>query len=205
MIFGDGASIATIMLLIRADNISELNEVTTVTLTRIVANGVSESGDQRRGARLALGQTEAVITVQANDEPHGVIAWSPTVIMVQEQEGTNNEVQLTLVREFGSIGAVVISYSTQVDASLPINERAESLMDFVPTSGEIVMGDGESSASIRVTILQVSKNLIIYKQCLQHNVFILQLISTGQVLDLVQCYNVFSDHRTISLNQMKVL
>lgn len=157
VIFPDGVSVATIRLLISADNIAELDEVTTVTLTNVVENGVPTSGDQSRGARLALGRNQAVITVQANDDPHGVIAWSPTMVMADEVEGRNNVVEFTLVREFGAIGAVVISYATTVDASQPASGRAESLQDFIPATGDVVMGDGETLATVGITILQVSR------------------------------------------------
>ena len=111
VVFADGVSTATITLLIQPDLVPELDEVTTVALTGILENGVAAGGDPARGARLApLGQTTAVITVQANDAPHGVVVWSPPVVMVTEEEGVDSVAQLTLVREFGSIGAIIISY-----------------------------------------------------------------------------------------------
>lgn len=148
---------ATISLLVRSDNISELNEVTAVTLTNIIDNGVPSSGDQTRGASIIPGQNQAVLTVLANDEPHGVVAWSPILTMTEEEEGRNSEVQLTINREFGAIGAVVASYTTEVASSLPSNEQAQPLQDFVPTGGDVVLGDGESSATVRVTILSVRR------------------------------------------------
>lgn len=155
--FPDGASLATISLLVLSDNTSELNEVTTVTLTNIVLNGVPPSGDPARGAGLTPGRNEAVLTVQANDVPHGEVGWAAAVVMaVEEEEGENGNVQLLLVREFGAIGVIIISYSVEMDTSLPADERAESLQDFIPTAGDVVMGDGETSATISVTILQVS-------------------------------------------------
>lgn len=129
--------------------------MTLVTLTEVVVNGVPSSGDQTRGARLASGQSQAVITVQANDDPHGVVSWSPLTVTAEEQEGRDNVVQLTIVREFGTVGAIIISYTTAVDRSLPMQEQAESLQDFIPTSSDVVIGDGERSVNVSVTILQV--------------------------------------------------
>ena len=109
--FADGVSTSTIVLLIQPDLVPELNEVTRVTLTAILENGVAAEGDPARGGRLApAGQRTAVVTVQANDAPHGVVVWSPSVVMVTEVEGVDSVVQLTLIREFGSIGAIIISY-----------------------------------------------------------------------------------------------
>ncbi len=126
-----------------------------VTLTSVIENGVPSSGDQTRGARVIPGQNQAVITVLANDDPHGVVTWSPAVVMTEEEESGSSVVQLTLVREFGAIGTIIVSYTTEIASSLPSNERAESLQDFVPTAGDVVIGDGETSATITVTILSV--------------------------------------------------
>ena len=57
----------------------------------------------------------------------------------------------------------MISYTTQAAASLPSNERAESLQDFVPAAGDVVMGDGVTSATVPVTILPVLN-------CYWHNI-----------------------------------
>lgn len=146
---------ATLTLFIASDDTPELNEVSMVILTDVVVNGVPSSGDQSKGARLASGQTVAVITVQANDDPHGVVTWSPLVIVAEEEEGRDNVVQLTLVREFGNTGAIIISYTTAMAVSLPLEEQAESLQDFIPASSDVVIGDGESSANVSITILQV--------------------------------------------------
>ena len=97
-----------------------------------------------------------MITIQANDDPHGVIYWSSMMVLVDEEEGINTEVQLILIREFGDIGSIVISYATAMAQSLSSIEQAVSLMDFVPISGDVVMSDSQTSGSVFVTILQVS-------------------------------------------------
>ncbi len=142
---------ATIMLTIQADTIAELNEVTTITLTNVVENGVTDSGDPSRGAGVIPGETEAVVTVQANDDPHGVVAWSPTLRRVQELEGVNGVYQLTIVRESGAIGAIVISYSTASNSS-----EAQALEDYIPLAGEVVMVSGQTAATVALTVLHVS-------------------------------------------------
>ena len=153
--FPNGTSTATITLSIVADDTPELNEVTMVTLTSVVENGVPPSEDQTRGANLALAQSVAVITVQANDDPHGVVTWSPLVVQTEEEEERNNVLLLTIAREFGATGAIIISYTTEIALSQPVVARAEPLQDFVPASSDVVMGDGASSANVNITILQV--------------------------------------------------
>ncbi len=154
--FADGKSLSTIALTIAADAQPELSETTLVTLTQVLSNGVPEGGESNRGATVLAGRDQAVLTVQASDAPHGVITWSPAVVTVTEEDGLDNVVMLSLVREFGSIGAVVIGYSTYVASSFPAEMRATALVDFVPSSGEVVMGDGVTVASVGVTILHVS-------------------------------------------------
>ena len=108
--FLNGQSAAVIALTVQADNIPELNEVTRVTLTQVVENGVPEGGDQMKGASIVTGQATSFITVTANDAPHGVILWSLNATTTTEVEGVNAQVNLNIIREFGTIGDVVVSY-----------------------------------------------------------------------------------------------
>ena len=154
--FADGISSGSIVLSVASDDVPELDELTRVTLTNVVENGVPPSGDSSRGASIVGGLDEAVLTVQANDDPHGVVGWATANVTAQEEEGSNAVLQLSLIREFGDIGAIVISYSTVIDAFAPAAQQAQSLQDFIPASGEVVMGNGQTSVTISVTILQVS-------------------------------------------------
>ena len=151
-VFPEGTSTATITLVFQPDSVPELNEVTRVRLMSATVQGGGVNQPQ-----LIAGRQEAVITVEANDAPHGVISWSPTFVTTMETDGRDNTVQLTIVREFGTIGSVVIGYTTLANSSLPAEERAEPLMDFVPATSEVVMGDGQSSSTVTLTILHVSK------------------------------------------------
>ena len=107
--FADGVSSAFLTFTIKHDELPELNEVTTVTLTKITENGVPEGGDEDRGATLISGRSSSVITVSANDDPHGVFVWSFNHIEVEEEE-LDSTVLLYILREFGTIGAVAINY-----------------------------------------------------------------------------------------------
>ena len=149
---------AAITLLVRADDVAELNEVTMVTLTRIVENGVAMDGEQNRGATLVPARNQAAITVAANDDPHGVVMWSSTSIIADELEGGNNVIEVAFIREFGAIGAVIISYATEMAGG---TNDAQSLVDFIPTTGDAIMSDGQTSATISITILPVSPSLCV--------------------------------------------
>ncbi len=159
MTFIDGQSLSTITLTIAGDVQPELSETTIVSLTQVLANGVPEGGDLNRGATILPGREQAVVTVQASDAPHGVVSWLPAIVTVTEEEGVDSVVMLSLVREFGSIGAIIIEYSTSVASFFPSEQQAAALVDFVPSSGEVVMGDGVREASVDVTILHVSTHV----------------------------------------------
>ena len=151
-VFPEGESEATITLVFQPDSVPELNEVTRVRLTSATVQGGGVNQP-----RIAAGRQEAVITVEANDAPHGVVSWSPILVPTTETDGMDNTVQLTLVREFGAIGSIVISYTTLVDSSLPSEEQAQPLMDFIPTTSEVVIADNRTSATVTLTILHVSE------------------------------------------------
>ena len=110
MVFAEGVSEDTIIVTIHPDAVPELIEVTTIALTAITENGVPPGGDTTRGAQLLPGRTQSVITVQANDAPHGVVVWSASTVPAIEEDAGNSVVQLTILREFGSIGAILITY-----------------------------------------------------------------------------------------------
>lgn len=110
MVFAEGTSETTISVTVHPDLLPELNEVTVIQLTDITDNGVPLGSDSTRGAKFLSGRTQAVITVQANDAPHGILVWSADRVEATEQDAVDSVVQLTILREFGSIGAILISY-----------------------------------------------------------------------------------------------
>ena len=110
VVFIEGASEATITVTVHPDLLPELNEVTVVELIDITQNGVPPGSDATRGAEFISGRTQSFLTVRANDAPHGVLVWSATQVPVEEVDGVDNVVHLTILREFGSIGAILITY-----------------------------------------------------------------------------------------------
>ena len=95
---------------VHPDLFPELDEITVIELTEIIDNGVPPGSDVTRGAKFLLDRTQSVITVQANDAPHGVLVWSASIVSAIEQDSVDSSVQLTILREFGKIGAILISY-----------------------------------------------------------------------------------------------
>ena len=110
VVFDEGVAEVIIILIVQPDLLPELNEETVIELTEITQNGVPPGSDESRGAQFIPGKTQSVVTVQANDAPHGVLVWSAARVEAAELDGVDGTVQLTILREFGSIGAILITY-----------------------------------------------------------------------------------------------
>lgn len=110
MIFADGEEEATISLVIQADNLPELTEITQVTLTEVTADGVSSLEIVQRGAVIDPVTSIATISVVANDFPHGQIRWASSVVMTTEPNNGTTDIELILIRESGAIGDIIITY-----------------------------------------------------------------------------------------------
>lgn len=107
MTFGDGVNSTFITLNVSKDDVAELHEITMVTLTDIVKSGVPDGGDESRGVMLIDGRSIAVVTVSANDEPHGVFQWTVNTMDIIEADQI---VSFYIIREFGTIGDVALTY-----------------------------------------------------------------------------------------------
>lgn len=86
------------MLQVSADGTPELSEVYSLSLTavRTVSSDISQMGI----AELNSLATMATLTVQASDNPHGVVEFQETSVSSEE----SSPIILTLVREFGAVG-----------------------------------------------------------------------------------------------------
>ncbi|XP_069483725.1 adhesion G-protein coupled receptor V1 isoform X2 [Ambystoma mexicanum] len=135
------------------DNIPEEKEEYSLVLYNVVTQGVRPTG----AAVLHSQGYEAVLTVEASDEPHGVLSFAPSSRIVLTQEA-NKTIQLFINREFGSLGAVNVTYAT-VSALLPLANQTEGRLaepgyDFIPASGSLILGEGETSGTISISILE---------------------------------------------------
>ena len=105
-----------IVLMIQADNLPELTEITEVVLTEVTVDGVDSMTLQRegevQGAYIDDATMTAVISVAANDFPHGQITWDSAslLVMIPEPNDTAVVVELALIRLSGAIGDILITY-----------------------------------------------------------------------------------------------
>ncbi|NWU68697.1 GPR98 protein, partial [Pterocles burchelli] len=144
---------ATLYVHLLDDHIPEEQEEYQIILYNIKTEGFSSSG----AAVLDNQGYEAVLTVEASDEPHGVLNFaSPSRVVLTPEE--NKTVQLFINREFGSLGAVNVTYAT-VPGLLTLSNQTEGILaepgaDYIAVSGSLILEEGETSAALNVTILE---------------------------------------------------
>ncbi|XP_054253432.1 adhesion G-protein coupled receptor V1 [Indicator indicator] len=153
LFFPEEALNTTLYVRLLDDHIPEEKEEYQIVLYNVKTEGVSPSG----AAVLDRQGYEAVLTVEASDEPHGVLNFaSPSRVVVIPEE--NKTVQLFINREFGSLGAINITYAT-VPGLLTLSNQTEGTLaepgaDYVDVSGSLTLEEGETSAAINITILE---------------------------------------------------
>ncbi|XP_019373727.1 PREDICTED: G-protein coupled receptor 98 [Gavialis gangeticus] len=135
------------------DHIPEEKEEYKLILYDIRTQGIPSTG----AAVLDSQGYEAILTVEASDEPHGVLNFASSSRIVLVQEG-NRTIQLFINREYGSLGVINITYTT-VPGYLKLRNQTEGILaepgvDYIPVSGSFLLGEGETSAAINITILE---------------------------------------------------
>ncbi|XP_027733793.1 adhesion G-protein coupled receptor V1 isoform X6 [Empidonax traillii] len=153
LFFPEGTLNTTLCVHLLDDYIPEEKEEYRIILYNIKTEGVSSSG----AAILDSQGYEAVLTVEASDEPHGVLNFaSPSRVVLLPEE--NKTVQLFINREFGSLGAINVTYAT-VPGLVTLSNQTEGTLaepgaDYVAVSDSLILEEGETSAAISVTILE---------------------------------------------------
>ncbi|OXB60111.1 hypothetical protein ASZ78_001978 [Callipepla squamata] len=153
LFFAEGMLNTTLYVHLLDDHIPEEKEEYQIILHNIRTEGVSPTG----AAALDNQGYEAVLTVEASDEPHGVLNFASTSRVVLSPE-ENKTVQLFINREFGSLGTINITYAT-VTGMLSVSNQTEPTLaepgdDYIPASGSLILEEGETSAAINITILE---------------------------------------------------
>nr|XP_006812422.1 PREDICTED: G protein coupled receptor 98-like protein isoform X1 [Saccoglossus kowalevskii] len=151
--FPDGIATAAIYINVLADITPELDEVSYIQLTQVITAGTVLPG---RGAIISRTQDTGRLTVLANDSPHGVVAWDYDSLSksIDEpiQDGSSATVTLNMVREQGSEGSIIITYSTSIDVTVPDQQQAKPGEDFVDRQDTVSMADGANEATVFITV-----------------------------------------------------
>ncbi|XP_063151499.1 adhesion G-protein coupled receptor V1 [Candoia aspera] len=151
--FLEGSLHATLNVYLLDDQIPEEKEEYHIILHNIKTQGVASTGS----AILDNQGYEAILTVEASDEPYGILnfASSSRSVLVQEE---NKTIHLFINREFGSLGVINVTYKTISEflglKNQPEGALAEPGVDYVPISGSVLLKEGETAAIINITILE---------------------------------------------------
>lgn len=137
LVFAEGSSAQNITLNVTPDNVPEPNEMLTVQLTNPTG-----------GAALASQNTQAAVTILANDAP---ISWAEALTTAREETGL---IQLMLTRGILADGSVAGDLTMQSTVQVTTNsDSASSGSDFSPISQTVTFAPGVSSVSVPVTII----------------------------------------------------
>ncbi|XP_029429217.1 adhesion G-protein coupled receptor V1 [Rhinatrema bivittatum] len=153
LFFPEGFLNSTFSVHLLDDQIPEEKEEYQLVLYNVQTKGLYLTG----AAVLDSRGFEAALTVEASDQPYGVLSFAPSSRIVFTQEG-NKTIQLFINREFGSLGIINVTYTT-VPGRLGLGNQteghlAEPGVDFVAVFGSLLLQKGETAAAINITILE---------------------------------------------------
>ncbi|XP_036383544.1 LOW QUALITY PROTEIN: adhesion G-protein coupled receptor V1 [Megalops cyprinoides] len=150
--FSASQALAVLSLTVLADNVPEMAEKVTITLTGVTTVGIEE---QWRGAVIDPQRAYALITILPNGSPYGVIGWhsDSQYVLTQEPQRRPTNITLTIVREQGFVGDVEVRYATRPALSrLPTNQATEN-EDYVGKEEMVVMKENIESVLVTITVL----------------------------------------------------
>lgn len=131
--FAAGVAVMDLVLQVRPDAAPEIAEEFEVTLS---------VGPE---ARLDADSSRAVVTISANDKPHGEVRLRAGAEPAVATDGVSRWLHVPLSRVFGLAGDVEVTYrATYTEAS--------GLVDALPSVGTLVFAEGQSSTDARVAI-----------------------------------------------------
>ena len=127
-------------------------------LLRLTETG---SADANRGAVLNTARITAMLVIPANDDPHGVISWKSALVISQEDGPKNATLSVYIMRQYGLISDIVVSYETVQLSSVANNDErvAVSGIDFKAVRSTVDIPAGVNSTEITLDVTHVSYSL----------------------------------------------
>lgn len=124
-------------------------------LLRLTETG---SSDVNRGAVLNTARVTAMLIVPANDDPYGVISWKNTLIISQEDGPKNTTLSVYIMRQFGVIGDIVVSYETVQLSSVAHDDERVAMpgVDYVSVRSTVEIPAGQNLTQITLDVTHVS-------------------------------------------------
>ena len=101
-----------------------------------------------------------MLIIPANDDPHGVVRWQDALVISQEEGPNNSTLIVTILRQFGLIGDILVSYETVKPLSVSnIDDRVAQLwVDYRPVSNTVEISSHENSTQITLDVTHVSRS-----------------------------------------------
>ncbi|XP_026994314.2 adhesion G-protein coupled receptor V1 isoform X1 [Tachysurus fulvidraco] len=150
--FAESQTIAIISLTVLADSVPEVAEKVDIMLTDITTVGVTDPSIR---AVIDPQRSRAEITIKANGSPYGVIGWhlDSQYFITSEPPRSPTNITLSIVRDQGASGNVMVHYTTRSALSLaPINQASEG-QDFVAKQARVIMMENATVVLVTITIL----------------------------------------------------
>ncbi|XP_076853827.1 adhesion G-protein coupled receptor V1 [Brachyhypopomus gauderio] len=150
--FSESQTSAPISLNVLADGVPELAESVTIILTDVTTVGVM---DPSRRAKIDPLRAKAQLTIKANGSPYGVIGWhldSQSFSTPEPQKSPGN-ITLSIVRDQGASGNVVVHYTTRPALSLPPANQATDGQDYIAKQATVIMMENATVVLVTITIL----------------------------------------------------
>ena len=124
-------------------------------LLRLTETG---SSDANRGAVLNTARVTAMLIIPANDDPYGVISWKNTLIISQEDGPKDATLSVYIMRQYGVIGDIVVSYETVRLSSVPNDDERVAMpgVDFQAVRSTVEIQAGNNSTQITLDVTHVS-------------------------------------------------
>ncbi|XP_051876623.1 adhesion G-protein coupled receptor V1 [Pristis pectinata] len=153
--FTEGQALTTLLLVVLAEDIPEGAELVTITLVNVTTMGVQ---DQAKGATIDSNKRNAVLTVLPSDSPYGVISWhiNSSNVSLQEPEFDSTDVFLTIIREQGFVGDVIVQYSTKSNLFLPPVNQATANQDYKSSQGTDDIPELHESFLVNITSVKLA-------------------------------------------------
>ena len=107
---------------------------------------------------LNTARVTAMLIIPANDNPHGLISWKQALVISQEDGPKNVTLSVYIMRQFGLIGDIVVSYETVQLASVANRDERVAVagVDYKAVRSTVDIPDGVNSTQITLDIMHVS-------------------------------------------------
>ena len=107
---------------------------------------------------LNTARTTAILVIPANDDPHGIISWKNSLIISQDNGPKNVTLSVSIMRQFGLIGDLVVAYETVQLSSVANNDEQPAVagVDYKAVTSTVDILAGMNSTHITLDISHVS-------------------------------------------------